>query len=640
MTEPAKFPTPQEQLSQLFGSYKAEWLKEQMFDLYTEPGYFPELTTARPCMLLGGRGTGKTTVFRCMSYEGQFTLRGRKPEDIPNWPYYGLYYRVNTNRVTAFKGPELSEDRWIRIFAHYFNLILCDPVLRFLQWYHLHCPASIQIGPDDCSKVALSLHLPPVGSIRELADNISTSQVKFEAYINNVADNEPFPLSMQGAPVDALLEAILRLPQFQGKNFFFLLDEYENFEDYQQQVVNTLIKHSGQPYTFKIGVKELGWRRRTTLNENEQLISPADYVRIPIVEKLEGKRFVEFALNVCNDRISRLQLPTGSAPDTKKLLPGLSDEEEAEILDSQGDQLANEAASQLERIVSSDESPVLREVALLQKYFLCFWAESQKTPLEDVWRSFRTSSEDWETRYQNYKHALLYTLRRGKRGIQKYYAGWDVFTQLAAGNIRYFLELVDQSLLLHLHNDGSLTQPVPPRTQTLAAQGVGKKNLAELEGLSVHGAQLTKLLLGLGRVFQTMAADVSGHTPEVNQFHLTENHSDVALRISSTSQEEEVDRLLKSAVMHLALLRSPGNKLVDETDTRDYDYMVHPNFSAFFVFSYRRKRKMMLSAQDLLGLVKTPKKTIREILSANNRNYEEPLPEQLLLFEPYYRADS
>ena len=60
------------QLSQLFGSYKAEWLKEQLFDLFTEPQYFPELMTARPCMLLGGRGTGKTTVLRSLSYEGQF----------------------------------------------------------------------------------------------------------------------------------------------------------------------------------------------------------------------------------------------------------------------------------------------------------------------------------------------------------------------------------------------------------------------------------------------------------------------------------------------------------------------------------------------------------------------------------------
>src|SRR5437868_14417059 len=95
--------TPQEQLSKLFGSYKAEWLQERMFDLYTEPSYYPELTDSRPCLLIGGRGTGKTTVLRSMSYEGQFALKSKDVTDVPRWPYYGFYYRTDTNRVTAFR---------------------------------------------------------------------------------------------------------------------------------------------------------------------------------------------------------------------------------------------------------------------------------------------------------------------------------------------------------------------------------------------------------------------------------------------------------------------------------------------------------------------------------------------------------
>jgi len=46
----------EEQLNSLFGSYRAEWLREQLFDLFTEPNYFPGLTTNRPCVLVGGRG--------------------------------------------------------------------------------------------------------------------------------------------------------------------------------------------------------------------------------------------------------------------------------------------------------------------------------------------------------------------------------------------------------------------------------------------------------------------------------------------------------------------------------------------------------------------------------------------------------
>jgi hypothetical protein len=49
----------EEALSAVFGSYKAEWLQERVFDFFTTPNYLPELSTARPCILLGGRGTGK-----------------------------------------------------------------------------------------------------------------------------------------------------------------------------------------------------------------------------------------------------------------------------------------------------------------------------------------------------------------------------------------------------------------------------------------------------------------------------------------------------------------------------------------------------------------------------------------------------
>jgi hypothetical protein len=238
----------------------------------------------------------------------------------------------------------------------------------------------------------------------------------------------------------------------------------------------------------------------------------------------------------------------------------------------------------------------------------------------------------WETRFGNYKHSLLFSIRKGKRGIQRYYAGWDVFIQMAASNIRYLLELVDQSLLLHLRNGNKLSASASFKDQTYAAQAVGKKNLSELEGLSVHGAQLTKLLLSLGRVFGQMASEPVGHAPEVNQFHLAEAHE---TGYSLAENESAVVGILESAVMHLALLRWPGNKLGAEGDTRDYDYTIHPIFSAFFVFSYRKKRKMILSAEDILGLVSTPQRTIPEILRRHNRS-EEPLPEQLGIFKSFY----
>jgi len=627
---------PQQQLSELFGSYKAEWLKERLFDLFTEPTYFPELTTSRPCVLVGGRGTGKTTVLKCLSYEGKFALSKKDAASIPDWPYYGLYYRVNTNRVTAFEGEDLDERQWQRLFAHYMNLLLCSAGLRFLTWYSIRVPDAQQLSSEACASVSASLNLPSCETARELTSQLDVARLAFEAYINNVADDVPPPLSMQGAPIDALFEAIASLPHFHGKEFFFLVDEYENFLDYQQQIVNTLIKHSGQLYTFKIGVRELGWRKRATLNETELLISPADYVLVDISQKLDDDAFGAFAKRVCNARVAQLKGLVEVPHDIVKLLPGLSDEEEAIKLG-----VTDTTVAIREALIKQSRDSNLRvdDLSELELYFLEYRSEIESLTLSAALVELRSTSG--RDRYENYKHALLFRIRHGKRGIRKYYAGWDTFLLLAARNIRYLIELVDQSLLAHLNEGGKLDIAISVEVQTRVAQAVGRKNLGELEGLSVEGAKLTKLLLGLGRVFQVMAADMAGHAPEVNQFRLVSELDARYVPIGTVPHAVEVAPLMTAAVMHLALLRTPGNKLGAPSETQEDDYMVHPVFSPFFVFSHRRKRKMSLTGHQVVGLVAKPKETIKEILSRSNRvESDEPLPDQLALFEPYYAGSA
>jgi hypothetical protein len=462
---------------------------------------------------------------------------------------------------------------------------------------------------------------------KQLSGAVRSLKLHFEASINNAADREFPKLSMQGAPIDTLMRHLAALPRFKGKAFFFLLDEYENFEDYQQQVVNTLVKHASEFYTFKIGVRELGWRQRTTLNQNEALTSPADYVRIDIRARLEEHGFAEFAAAVCLDR---LKLLTGAADlltDVKTLLPGMSDEEEAKLLGVE--QALQQFDSRLGDLPASDRRE-LDAMHPLEAFFAHYWADARNMTVAQVLSDRRRDPREWDTRYSNYKHAVLYCLKARKRGIRKYYSGWNVFVQLAAGNIRYLLELVERSLQLHILEGKKLSEPVSAKTQTEAAQGVGQKNLTELEGLSVQGARLTKLLLGIGRVFQLMAEHPVGHTPEVNQLHVVFDDD------TPSSVTAEVTQLLQDAVMHLALLRFAGSKLA-QGETKDYDYMVHPIFAPFFVFSYRRKRKMTIRAVELRGLMEQPKSAIAAVLTAQNRKADlESMPDQLVLFERFY----
>ena len=612
-------------LSELFGAHKAEWLGPRLFDLFSAPSYFPQMTTSRPCILIGGRGTGKTTVLRGLSYQGRFELENRNERSIPSWPYYGFYYRVDTNKVGAFKGPELSDIEWLRHFGHYMNLLMCVQVLRFLYWFQTTSQTSTELLEDDLASISAGFNLQSPSSNKHLLQLLERSLIEFEAHINNVADGSGPSLSMQGAPIRLLIESVKRLDVFADKLFFFLIDEYENLEDYQQQLMNTLIKHSGELYSFKICVRELGWRVHNTTSGYESLISPADYIRIDISEVMQDKGFEEFSHKVCQDRLTALVEGNDQVVvEIRELLPPISEEEEATLLGVEDHN--KEILRELQEIGPTE---IVERLTPMEVCLLGYWAKSHNQSLNEAFEDFQKNTRTWRTRLNNYRHALLYTLRRGRPGIRKYYAGWDTFIQLSGGNIRFLLQLVEESLTRHLRAGRGLHQPLTPDLQTQAAQAIGRTNLTELEGMSVHGAQLAKLLLGLGRILGVMAASPEGHAPEVNQFEVVGSPG-------GSAQQNDADTLLTAAVMHLALARHSGSKLSDVSETRDWDYAIYPIFAPFFNFSYRRKRKMRLTPDQVLALVHSTNRAISQILADKNRNPEETLPEQLRLFEAFY----
>ena len=617
-------------LSELFSGYRAEWINEEIYNLFTEPSYFPQLLTSHPCFVVGGRGTGKTTVLRCLSYQGQSALRDQSTESVSRWPFYGMYHRVNTNRVTAFKGPELSQSTWTRVFAHYINLEFCELLTTFLHWFERNCPGSDLLSQEAIGRVAATLNLQEVESLDKFRQNLSLSKLRFEAGINNVADGgEMPPLSMQGAPIDMFVKEIGRLPQFRGKSFFFLIDEYENLDRYQQRVLNTLIKHCGELYSFKVGVRELGLRERSTVNAMEQLAHPADYRLIDITLEL-SERFDEFAAGVCERRLARLLGDSSGLPNVRLMLPELTPEEEAGKLGVES--LARSVVEEIQGDIENwkDLQDWLNTASPLEVFVLSLRARAEGRSAGDKLVEVVRNPGKWSDQYGNYMHSYLFAIRRGKRGIRKYFAGWRVYCLLAGSNIRYLLELVDQAFRRHL-NDGHdlLEEPVDAENQTRAAQETGHINLRELEGLSLNGAKLTRLLLELGRVFQVLAEDPVGHTPEVNQFHLSSDIENEELRV-------KVEDLLGEGIMHLALLRYRGSKLQQETDIRQFDYVVHPIFSPFFGFSHRRKRKIEIEDHDILNLVERPSKAIRRIVDRQNRVIDVELPEQMSLFVDYY----
>lgn len=583
-------------LADAFGSYRAENLsKVKLAELYTAPSYFPELLKAIPCFLEGGRGTGKTTVLKHLSYEFKSTGQAESP-------FHGLYHKFETSEVNAFQGIDCSEAFWKKAFAHYLNLRMCTLLVSYTL--EIFSEEASQIDSQSFRLFLYSFRLSESTTLQELPFALEKLILSLQNSLNDLDDVSTEGFSMLASPQKYLIKSFQTISGFSDKPVAFLFDEYENLENYQQQIVNTLIKQADHTITFKVGVREEGLRERRTIGNREVIQTPADYALIKITDKLEGKTFDAFAKTVINSRLSILVDSGYLVPsDIASILPGLSVEDEAKLLD------VSDISSKIKKEHSFIDSGTFSDFEI---YLLDFIATSRKIPLSTIYADALKGHLSLSNLKNNYGYASLFALKRKSPGQTKYYCGWDTFLLLADGNIRYLLQLISKMLSSSAQVGNSLSSIISFRMQSQCASKVAEEILQDSEGISRSGTRLMKLVLALGTIFHQLAINPEGHAPELNQFEIINENS------MTSERQAEIDHLLREAVMHMALVRSGGTKL-SSNETRSYDYMLHPIYAPYFVFSHRRKRKFKLEGEELLSLIENHKETISLVLKRHNR---------------------
>ncbi len=597
-------------LRRLFGDYRFEWRPTGLGALFVEPPYFGELLALRPTFLIGGRGTGKTTALRSLITE-------YAPPAVPQ-TILGIYIRINKNRVRAFEGGGRETRIWARAFAHYFNLLAAVEFIRVCLDREARGGPRV-LDRDASSRLANAFGLNQCDMTSSYAP-YEQAIGELELYVNNTALLSPPLMSIAEAPLKAMAAIAARA----GLTLYCCIDEYENLLDYQQEVLNAYIKHAEAPLTYKVGVRGLGLRTRSTTGGGDLLVEPDDYS----VVELANEPFDEFALAVAQRRLAeaeRLQLLAGPL---ERAWPELSRREEALALG------AARFIEDLKNELSGDARALewVQQQAPGDLYFAKYWADSSGNSLRDTVTEALADSDAWCNRLNNHGYASLFWLSRGRKGarIRKYYSGIQTLLQLAGGNIRYFLELLDVSLQLELSKtDSELPSlEVTPATQTEAARVVGKRRLDALEALSEVGVDLRRLVLALGKVFFELARAPEGRAPEVTQFVVA----------GAPLERSEVERLLREGSSHQALECRPRTKATSEAEMRDDEYRLHPIFSPYFEFSHRRKRRLSVLASDLLLIRRNPRQAIARMLHGTPQSGPDEWPEQLTLYEPFYES--
>jgi hypothetical protein len=618
MTTPAL-----QELRGLFSDYRGEWSPAVFGDLFIAPPYFAKLEIPSPCFLIGGRGTGKTTALRSLRFDA--SAARLRTDHVPDdaLPYLGIYIRINKNRVRAFKGSELTQDDWNRAFAHYFNLLCAAELCRLTQWLEERNPAC----KVDLSSPAAALGLAPVRGHQDLLRQVDGALIALEVFVNNPSRTQCPVLSPAEAPIRYFTDALAQTNGAATKLIFCCIDEYENLLDAQQAVLNTYIKHAEPPLSYKIGVRRSGLRNRATIDSQDVLSTPDDYSEIDIGQ--EG--FDLFARDVVEHRLLRArERGVRVADSVDDFLPELALTTEAELLGC--DRVAEEV---LEAVVAAGDPGLVkwaRNKPANERYFIKYWAEGDKGDIAALARDWKEHEDSWSTRLGNYGYASLFWLSKGRKGarIRKYYSGTRTLLGLASGNIRYFIELIDESLN-QLTSDSSWSDKwdgsIGSEYQTLAARTVGKRRLDQLEGLSEHGADIKRLVLALGKVFFEFARDPVGKAPERNSFV-----------VSGTAEaQRRVLSLLYEGASILAFEATPRTKATTQREVRDDEFRLHPIFSAFFEYSHRRKRRSSFSAETLLEALENPAGAVASLIGRAPTDTAE-LPNQLAMFSSFYDA--
>jgi hypothetical protein len=613
-------------LQKLFGENRAEWPPESFRDLFVPPTYISKLESMRPCILVGGRGTGKTTTLQSLGYSETLERLEANDQSFSDQRYFGVLVRMNKNRVHAFKGSELETDAWGKVFAHYFNLLVCLELTKLAEWLEEKTEKSVDTY--DVSSISTDLGLGNSENFNELRRKIKAAISQLQIYVNNPHIQMDLVFSVAESPLRVFSEVLEAAELLGDRVIFCCIDEYENLLDYQQGVINTYIKHASRPLSYKIGVRKFGIRNWKTIDKDDLLSNPDDFEEIKIVD--EG--FEYFATAVADRRLDyALKKGIKVATPVKDFLVNITLEEEAMRLGAK--KVAEEVIDELKHI-DMKVSNYIQGKKSSEVYFLKYWQEKEGGDLIELALDFQKNEAKWETRLGNHGYASLFWLSKGKKGlrIKKYYSGINTILSLAGGNIRYFLQLIHTSIYYEVGKPGTSFPSLlklSAESQTLALKDIGKRRLDQLEGLSDHGVELRRLVLAIGKVFFELARTPANRTPEVVSFVVS----------GDTDDMERISMLLEDGVGHLAFEVAPRTKNTSNLEIRDDEFRLHRIFSGFFEISHRKKRRATFKAKDLLSVIDdTPSAAISALLSDQNVSTQEELPEQLAFFSAFYNG--
>ena len=613
---------------------RAEEHEDDVWGEFFIPPYFSKLNLKnrkKPLIVQGGRGCGKTMFLKYLHYKTSFSKK-REKIDPSEASHVGIYLRVDTQFCNALVRRGLELDEWQDAFEHYIALLVTREITLAL-----HSIAESNFAEFTAADFAsLELATPRdylsnlQASVGGLKSGIETLIRQFEMWCRNVRatprtaflPGHKFLLSLIG-------EINQKVPALAQTTFHVYLDEFENLVPYQVEIMNTYLKHSASPLIFNLAMKR-GAVSNTKTTGAETIDGGHDFDTADIEDLLKSESRSLFFAEVILGTMQLVEEPESKLIevliDADRLPERSSKEYEKKLLaearrifpGKSHAQIASETLSEVpfrklvaERITKAlkaknaqitlaelfDAAGDRSDVVVILPALLSREALTGEFILEQLIaaREGRPNSFDGDGGWlhNNLFGGLLELYRPyGKRC--PLYSGFDSFCTISSGNLRHFLSLCSKAIERadsNLWKSASLSL----ETQAEAAYETSLKFLNEIRTFGPSGEKLHGFTLRLGTLFRALQTMPPMSEPEQNQISVTSGE------VILTGEDI---LFLREAVKHSVLLEQLGNKSKDAVPTDVLDYQLNPIYSPYFNISFRRKRKLSISAENLIVLVR------------------------------------
>ncbi|MBD9399095.1 hypothetical protein [Pseudomonas sp. PDM11] len=430
--------------------------------------------------ILGGKGSGKTHLMRYCSYPVQkLRLPNGSIEDLAAEGYVGVFMRANTLDTGKFSGKGQDSEKWGALFNFYFELRLVENLISTLIEIS-SLDEHVATALDGLTSQIISLldekpkiYIPT--RLSELLEYFVSLRKSVDFSVNNCVFTRRLDVEICLSP-GSLLFGVPSLVSknvaaLRGVRFIYLIDEVENLTKEQQRFINTLIRHSVEPCTFRLGARLYGIKTLANYGTDEENKEGSEFKALYLdqIMRQNSVAYKEFSRQLCAKRLIDAGLIAEAADSSRtkdrlqaffevlnsdnyyeshtKSLVGNTASKDRPYFKRLRDQLITKSetrraltgaqADQIVKILSVEQYPLLEKANIFMLYQDWYRGkdllDSAKTIANESKKLIAGENSRAKTLYGHFALDLLAQLYRDHRQqTSPMYAGFDSFVRMSA----------------------------------------------------------------------------------------------------------------------------------------------------------------------------------------------------------------